>query len=84
MEGMTKEQLQEALSESDKSFTDMEAKYLNAKDALEGKEHELRQVQSTLADLSNWLRFTLGIAYNAHPDNEALQAMVKALYKGEK
>ena len=46
-------------------------------DELSRENFELRNsLNSTLS----MLRFTLGIAYNAHPDNDKIRGMVDSLY----
>lgn len=38
------------------------------------------KLQNELTTVLSMLRFTLGIAYNAHPDNDRIKAMVDKLY----
>lgn len=48
-----------------------------AKNALLAENAKLQKELSTVLSM---LRFTLGIAYNAHPDNDKIKAMVDKLY----
>lgn len=38
------------------------------------------ELRNSLNSTLSMLRFTLGIAYNAHPDNDRIKAMVDNLY----
>lgn len=38
------------------------------------------ELKANLSSTLSMLRFTLGIAYNAHPDNDKIRGMVDSLY----
>lgn len=38
------------------------------------------ELRNSLNSTLSMLRFTVGIAYNAHPDNDRIKAMVDSLY----
>lgn len=38
------------------------------------------ELRASLNSTLSMLRFTLGIAYNAHPDNDRIKGMVESLY----
>lgn len=38
------------------------------------------ELKANLTSTLSMLRFTLGIAYNAHPDNDKIRGMVDSLY----
>lgn len=38
------------------------------------------ELKANLTSTLSMLRFTLGIAYNAHPDNDKIKGMVDSLY----
>lgn len=50
------------------------------KSALEKLRAEHATLVQTLNSVLNMFRFTLGIAYHAHPDNDNIKAMVDNLY----
>ena len=56
----------------------------NLKVQIQDLNRENYELRNSLNSTLSMLRFTLGIAYNAHPDNDRIKAMVENLYTLEK
>lgn len=50
---------------------------------LNGLNGAYESLNSSFNSILNMLRFTVGIAYNAHPDNDKIKAMVDKLFTVE-
>ena len=66
----------EALDEKEIKIQDLENQLKNINVAYD-------QLNASFSSVLNMLRFTVGIAYNAHPDNDKIKAMVDKLFTVE-
>lgn len=64
-----------------------EEKKIEVNDEIENLHNQIEQLsrenyelRNNLSSVVSMLRFTVGIAYNAHPDNDKIKAMVDKLY----